>query len=50
MTGNTGVQAQIQNFLEIYKEELHTRRAIEYQRQKDQESGDSGLDSLIKVS
>ena len=39
-----------QNFLEIYKEELHTRRAIEYQRQKDQESGDSGLDNLINVS
>ena len=50
MTGNTGVQAQIQNFFEIYKQELHTRRAIEYQRQKDQESGDSGLDNLINVS
>ncbi len=50
MTANPGVQAQIANFLEIYKQEIQTRRAIEYQRQKDQENGDSGLDNLINVS
>ena len=50
MTANPGVQSQISNFLEIYKQEVQTRRAIEYQRQKDQENGESGLDSLINVS
>ncbi len=50
MTANPGVQSQIQNFLEIYKEELNTRRAIEANRQKEQQDGENGLDSLIKVS
>ena len=50
MTANPGVQHQISNFLEIYKQEVQTRRAVEYQRQKDQENGESGLDSLINVS
>ena len=50
MTSNPGVQHQIANFLEIYKQEAQTRRAIEYQRQKDQDNGESGLDSLINVS
>ena len=50
MTANPGVQSQIQNFLEIYKEELHTRRAIEANRQKEQQDGENGLDNLIKVS
>ena len=50
MTANLGVQAQIQNFLEIYKQELQTRRAIEYQRQQNQDNGENGLDSLINVS
>lgn len=50
MTANPGVQAQIQNFLEIYKEEVHTRRRIEEQRQREQNNGENGLDSLIKVS
>ena len=50
MTANPGVQLQIQNFLEIYKEELHTRRAIEANRQKEQQDGENGLDNLIKVS
>jgi hypothetical protein len=50
MTANLGVQSQITNFLEIYKEELHTRRMIEYQRQKDQDNSGSGLDNLINVS
>ena len=49
-TSNPSVQQQIQTFLEIYKEEAHTRRAIEYNRQKDQENGESGLDNFIKVS
>ena len=50
MTGNPGVQHQIQNFLEIYQEEVQTRRAIEYNRQKNAENGESGLDKLINVS
>jgi hypothetical protein len=50
MTANPQVQAQIANILQIYKEEAHTRRAIEYQRQRDQENGGKGLDSLINVS
>ena len=50
MTSNPGVQQQIQNFLEIYQEEVQTRRAIEYNRQKNAENGGSGLDKLINVS
>ena len=49
MTANLGVQSQITNFLEIYKEEVHTRRMIEYQRQNEN-NGDEGLDNLINVS
>ena len=49
MTANPGVQSQIANFLEIYKQELQTRRAIEYQRQNEN-NGESGLDNLINVS
>lgn len=50
MTRNLQVQMQIANLLDVYREELHTRRAIEYQRQKDQENGGSGLDKLINIS
>ena len=50
MTHNTQVQAQIANILYIYKEEVQTRRAIEYERQKNQDNGENGLDSLINVS
>jgi len=50
MTSNPGVQSQIQNFLEIYKEEVQTRRRIEAQRQKEQQNGDNDLDNLINVS
>lgn len=50
MTQNPGVQSQIQNFLEIYKQELQTRRQIEAQRQKEQQNGDNDLDNLINVS
>ena len=49
-TNNPGLQAQITNILDIYREELHVRRAIEYQRQKDQDNGGKGLDSLINIS
>ena len=49
-TGNPGVQSQIQNFLQIYQEEVQTRRAIEYNRQKNSENGETGLDKLINVS
>lgn len=49
MTHNPQVQAQISNILQIYKEEIQTRRSIEYQRQKEQ-SDNNGLDSLIKIS
>jgi hypothetical protein len=48
-TRNPGLQAQIANILEIYKEELYTRRAIEAQRQRDQD-GNNSLDSLINIS
>ena len=50
MTHNPQVQAQIANILYIYKEEVQTRRAIEYERQKNQDNGENGLDSLINVS
>ena len=50
MTANPGVQHQISNFLEIYKEEVHTRRRIEEQRQREQNNGENGLDNLINVS
>lgn len=49
MTANPGVQSQIANFLEIYQQEVQTRRAIEYQRQN-QQNGENGLDELINVS
>ena len=50
MSHNPQVQAQIATILYIYKEEVQTRRAIEYERQKNQENGENGLDSLINVS
>ena len=50
MSNNPQVQAQISNILYIYKEEVQTRRAIEYQRQRDQDNGEKGLDSLINIS
>jgi len=49
-TNNTSVQSQIVNILEIYKQELHTRRAIEFQRLKDQQDPNNSLDSLINIS
>tara|TARA_B100000780_G_scaffold26117_1_gene16528 strand:- start:7 stop:246 length:240 start_codon:yes stop_codon:yes gene_type:complete len=50
MTSNQQVQLQMSTILEIYKEELYTRRAIEANRQREQNNGGSGLDKLIKVS
>jgi hypothetical protein len=49
-TGNPSVQAQLANFLDIYKDEIRTRRAIEAQRQKEQQDGDNSLDNLINIS
>ena len=49
-TTNVGVQAQIASILDMHKEELATRRAIEAQRQQDQESNENGLDNLINIS
>ena len=52
LSHNPGLQAQIANVLEVYKNELQVRRAIEAQRQRDQmqENGESGLDDLINIS
>jgi len=48
---NPSVQSQIVNFLNIYKEELSTRRAIEAQKQRqNQDDGENSLDNLINVS
>lgn len=50
-TSNPNVQSQISNFLEIYKEEVKTRRALEAHKQKQmQDDNDNSLDNLIKVS
>lgn len=43
MTSNPGVQHQISTFLEIYKEEARTRRAIEYERQKIKKTANQDL-------
>lgn len=46
------VRSQISNILEIYKQELYTRRTISAQRQKEQYQNNDGndLDSLINIS
>jgi hypothetical protein len=50
-THNPDLQLQIANILDIYKNELHTRRAIEAQRQREQlDDGENSLDNLINVS
>jgi len=49
-SNNPSVQAQIVNFLEIYKDELNTKRALDAQRQKEQQDDDNSLDNLINVS
>jgi hypothetical protein len=46
---NPHVQQQISTILEMYKEEMRSRRAK--QRLKDQEqNGENGLDNLINIS
>ena len=50
MTHNPQVQAQISNVLEIYKQEVQTRRAQEYHRQTIQNDGENGLDNLININ
>ena len=52
MTANSDLKLQIANVLEIYKEELRTRRAIAAQRQREQlnQNGETGLDNLINIS
>jgi ribosomal protein L29 len=49
---NQQVKSQIVNILEIYKNELYTRRTIAAQRQREQyqENGGNDLDSLINIS
>lgn len=50
-TQNPELRIQISNILEVYKEELHSRRvtAAKKQQELDQDS-DKGLDSLINIS
>lgn len=51
-TRNLQVQSQIANILEIYKNEIQVRRALEAQRQREQleNDGEEGLDNLINIS
>ena len=49
-TSNPEIQSQIQLILSTYKDEMQSRRAIAAQRQKDQQDGENGLDSLINIS
>ena len=51
-TDNADLKIQIANTLDIFKDELRTRRAIAAQKQREQmqENGDSDLDSLINIS
>jgi len=45
---NPQLQDQIATILEMYKQEIHSRRAR--QNLKNQEDGENGLDNLINVS
>lgn len=49
-TRNPQLQEQISTILEMYKQELVSRRAIQAQRQQEQNNGDNSLDNLINVS
>jgi len=49
-TENPEFKSQIQLALDTYQEEAKTRRALAAQKQKDQESGENGLDNLINIS
>jgi len=48
-TKNPQLQQQVSVILEMYKEEMYTRRAKAAQAQKEQ-NGESGLDNLINIS
>ena len=48
MTNNPDLRVQIQNILEMYKEEARARRARAFQ--KSQQDDDKGLDNLINIS
>ena len=50
MTRNPEVQQQITVLMDMYKSELTTRRAIQQQKQKDQDNGNNSLDNLINIS
>lgn len=50
LTKNPSVQTQISSILDMYREELYTRKQIAAQRQKEQQNGDNDLDNLIKIS
>lgn len=48
---NPSVQSQLLHYLNIYKEEMSTRRANEMQKQKQIQDGDeNSLDNLINIS
>lgn len=51
-TNNPELQLQVANVLEIYKTDLHTRRSIIAQRDRElmQEKGAKDIDTLINVS
>jgi hypothetical protein len=44
-TSNPQLRDQIATFIDIYKQELHTKLA-----QQSSQSGDNGLDNLINIS
>ena len=50
MTRNPEVQQQITVLMDMYRIELTTRRAIQQQKQKDQDNGENSLDNLINIS
>lgn len=46
---NPQVQQQISSILEMFKEEIRSRRAKQHLKEKEQ-NGENGLDSLINIS
>ena len=50
MKRNPEVQQQITVLMDMYRIELTTRRAIQQQKQKDQDNGENSLDNLINIS
>ena len=49
-THNPQVQMQIATLLDMYKQEMLSRRARQRIEQQNQDNGENDLDSLIKVS